>query len=506
MPGRPDHFDLAIIGGGINGAGIACDAAGRGLKVLLVEAGDLAGATSSASSKLIHGGLRYLEQWEFRLVREALAEREILLAKAPHIIWPLRFVLPHVASLRPRWMIRAGLFLYDHLSSRTTIPSSRSLNLTNDKSGQPLKDSFNQGFAYWDCWVDDARLVVLNARAAANKGADIRTRTRFLSASAESGRWTLTLRDEDTGETGNVAARAIVNAAGPWVDQVLQSANGGHTRPGNTKRARLVKGSHLVIPRIEGADDAYILQHSDGRVVFVLPYEDRYSLVGTTDIPFNGDAAAVCIDSDEIDYLLGTTAAFFANVPGKEEIVWSYSGVRSLFDDDSGASASKVTRDYHLDLANGSDHPPILSVFGGKITTYRCLAEEALGKLSPVFPTMGRSWTADQTLPGGDLPGGGFEALLDALVRQYPGLDPVTVAHIARRHGTLTSDVLGDANIVQDLGTSVGANLYEREILYMKDHEWARTADDILWRRTKAGVNLTTDPIVAAVSARDALL
>lgn len=506
MPGRPDHFDLAIIGGGINGAGIACDAAGRGLSVILIEAGDLAGATSSASSKLIHGGLRYLEQWEFRLVREALAEREILLSKAPHIIQPLRFVLPHVASLRPRWMIRAGLFLYDHLSSRTTIPASRSLNLGSDAAGQPLKDSFSQGFAYWDCWVDDTRLVVLNARSAANNGADIRTRTRFMSASVTDGQWKLRIQDENTDETRAVTAGAIVNAAGPWADKVLNAANGGQNKSHNPKKLRLVKGSHLVVPRIEGADDAYILQHPDGRVVFVMPYEDHYSLIGTTDTPFDGDAGDVKIDAEEIDYLLGATAAFFANVPGKEEIVWSYSGVRPLFDDDSGASASKVTRDYHLDLVMENGRPPILSVFGGKITTYRCLAEEALAKLASVFPSMGRPWTAGQPLPGGDMPSGGFAALLDDLIRQYPTLDPITVTHIARRHGTLTTEVLGDAGGLEELGVHMGTDLYEREVIYLKNHEWARTADDILWRRTKAGVHLTPEQRDAAVQAIDALL
>lgn len=506
MPGRPDQFDLAIIGGGINGAGIACDAAGRGLTVLLVEAGDLAEATSSASSKLIHGGLRYLEQWEFRLVREALAEREVLLAKAPHIIWPLRFVLPHVDSLRPRWMIRAGLFLYDHLSSRNTIPSSKPLNLARDPAGEPLKADFRQGFAYWDCWVDDARLVLLNARAAARKGADIRTRTRFLSARTDGGRWILNLRDEDTGATENVAARAIVNAAGPWVEQVLQSTNSEHRKKANTKKSRLVKGSHLVIPRISGADDAYILQHPDGRVVFVLPYEDKYSLIGTTDIPFEGDAGTVHIDNDETDYLLGTVDAFFSTAPRKEDIVWSYSGVRPLFDDDSGASASKVTRDYHLELANTANRPPILSVFGGKITTYRCLAEEALGKLGAAFPAMGESWTSKDPLPGGDIPSGGMEVLLDDLANRYPQIDPNVMAQMARRHGTLTNVMLGDAKKEEDLGQHFGAGLYEREVVYMKSNEWARTAEDILWRRTKTGVHLTSDQRTIASQAIHALL
>ena len=497
------QYDLAIIGGGINGAGIACDAAGRGLSVVLLEAGDLAGATSSASSKLIHGGLRYLEQREFRLVREALHEREVLLAKAPHIIRPLRFVLPDVASLRPRWMIRLGLFLYDHLSSRVTIPGSGALDLAHDTAGRPLKRSFSHGFSYWDCWVDDARLVVLNARAAADRGADIRTRTRFLDARAEDGLWRLRYRAQAAGETGEIRARAIVNAAGPWADRVLPAANGRAAT--NSARLRLVKGSHVVVPRIEGATDAYILQQDDRRVVFVLPFEEKFSLIGTTDVPFTGDPTDIRADAAEIDYLLASVNRYFATELATGDIVWSYAGVRPLFDDEA-ASASEVTRDYRLVLSDDAGRPPLLSVFGGKITTYRRLAEEALERLEHAFPDMGRPWTAGTPLPGGGLPEGGMDTFLVALGQRYPRIDPSTIARLARRHGTLVETLLGDTKEPGDLGTHFGAGLYEREVVYMRDSEWARSADDILWRRTKAGLHMTEAERHRAADAIEKLL
>lgn len=482
-------YDLAIIGGGINGAGIACDAAGRGLSVVLIEAGDLAGATSSASSKLIHGGLRYLEHWEFRLVREALAEREVLLAKAPHLIQPLRFVLPHVAALRPRWMIRLGLFLYDHLSTRTTIEASRSVDLAQDRAGRPLRQKFQHGFAYWDCWVDDARLVVLNARAAADKGADIRTRTRFVAAVREDGLWRLDLKSAQNTATGQVTARAMINAAGPWADKVLTASDKGTGAGHNNTRLRLIKGSHVVVPRIDGADDAYILQQDDGRVVFVIPYEETYSMIGTTDVPIEGDPAEAAASEDEIRYLLAAVNRYIATEIKEQDIVWSFSGVRPLYDDDA-ESASKVTRDYHLALNTEDGGPPILSIFGGKITTYRCLAEEALEKLSPFFPSMGRPWTKKATLPGGDLPGGSMPVFLDRLAEQYSTLEPTLLSQLAYRHGSMTSDVLGDSCVLSDLGQRICGTLYEREIDYFKRREWATTADDVLWRRTKAGLHL----------------
>lgn len=498
-------YDLAIIGGGINGAGIACDAAGRGLSVVLIEAGDLAGATSSASSKLIHGGLRYLEHWEFRLVREALAEREVLLAKAPHLIRPLRFVLPHVAALRSRWLIRLGLFLYDHLSTRTTIGASRAIDFTRDKSGKPLREKFNHGFAYWDCWVDDARLVVLNARAAANNGADILTRTRFAHAQPDNDLWRLDLKPERPGATQQVMARAIINAAGPWADKVLTASGGDPSAKINSTRLRLIKGSHIVVPRIDGADDAYILQQDDGRVVFALPYEGAYSMVGTTDVPIEGDPEKAAASDEEIQYLLAAVNRYFTTELIEADIVWAFSGVRPLYDDDA-ESASKVTRDYHLALRNGTDIPPILSIFGGKITTYRCLAEEALEKLSPFFPAMGRPWTRKAFLPGGNLPGGTMQTFLDSLTGRYPELDAGLIAQIARRHGSIAPDILGDAGTMNDLGQHIGNDLYEREIDYFKRREWALTAEDILWRRTKAGLHLAPADRERAAAMVEALL
>jgi glycerol-3-phosphate dehydrogenase len=498
-----DLYDLAVIGGGINGAGVACDAAGRGLSVVLLEAGDLAGATSSASSKLIHGGLRYLEQRQFRLVREALHEREVLLAKAPHLVRPLRFVLPHVAGLRPRWMIRLGLFLYDHLARRTTIPGSGAVDLGRDAAGRPLRRDLRHGFTYWDCQVDDSRLVVLNARAAADKGADIRTRTRLLDASAEDGLWRLRIRDEAAGRSGELRARALVNAAGPWADRVLQSA--GAAAADRIARLRLVKGSHIVVPRIAGADDGYILQQADRRVVFVLPFEEEFSLVGTTDTPFAGDPADVQADSGETDYLLAAVNRFFRAPLEPSDIVWAYAGVRPLFDDEVEAP-SAVTRDYRLLLSHGADGPPLLSVLGGKITTYRRLAEEALDRLAPFFPKMGPPWTAQAPLPGGDLPEGGFDALLVRLGHCYPTLDPALLAQLARRHGTLADDILGDAGSPDDLGARFGAGLHEREVAFMRDREWARHPDDILWRRTKAGLHMTEAERRRAADAIEKLL
>ena len=494
-------FDLAVVGGGINGCGIAADAAGRGLSVVVAEAEDLARGTSSNSSKLIHGGLRYLEHYEFRLVREALAEREVLLAKAPHIIWPLRFVLPRVDGLRPAWMIRAGLFLYDHLTRRRRIPGSTGLDLARDPAGRPLRDDLRQGFAYWDCWVDDARLVVLNARAAADRGADIRTRTRVTRITVEDGHWLVRL--DHGGAEQTVRARALVNAAGPWVDQVAASvaASGGNRRP----HLRLVKGSHVVVPRIAGADDAYLLQSGDGRVVFALPYEERFTIIGTTDVPFSGDARDVAIDAAEERYLLDLAGRFFKAPLTPESIAWRYSGVRPLYDDQSD-NPSAVTRDYKLELAAGSGQPPLLTVMGGKVTTYRRLAEEALERLSPHLPAMGPAWTASATLPGGDIAGGNFDAFVSDLARAFSGFERSFLYRLARRHGTLTRDVLGDARRPADLGQDFGHGLTEREVIYLRDREWARTAEDVLWRRTKIGLHLDDASRAVAILAIDRLL
>lgn len=481
-----DQFDLLVVGGGINGAGIAADAAGRGLKVLLAEMNDLASATSSASSKLVHGGLRYLEYYEFRLVREALMEREVLLRKAPHLIWPMRFVLPHVPGLRPKWMIRAGLFLYDHLYRRELIPGSRGVDLVRDPAGRPLAASLTSGFSYYDCWVDDARLVLLNAIAAHERGAEILTRTRVTSITPDGGGWKARLRSGNAERI--VEARGLVNAAGPWVDQIdgLSSAARIDATPATV---RLVKGSHIVLPRIPGADDAYMLQNSDKRIVFVLPYEEDFTLVGTTDLAYEGDPGKVAINSDEERYLIDLASRFFKTPLKHGDIVWRYSGVRPLYDDHS-ADVSAVTRDYVLEVTGGRTAPPRLSVYGGKVTTYRRLAEEALDKLAPHFPGMGPAWTRTAPLPGGEIADGNFEAFLAEEARRRPRFDTKHLRRLARRHGSRLDRVIGDARNLGDLGRHFGEGLTAREVAYMKAHEWARSADDVLWRRTKLGLHM----------------
>jgi glycerol-3-phosphate dehydrogenase len=481
-------YDLLVVGGGINGAGIARDAAGRGLKVLLAEKSDLAGATSSASSKLIHGGLRYLEQYAFRLVREALAERDVLLRNAPHIIWPLRFVLPHSDEQRPVWMIRAGLWLYDHLGwtpgSRSRLPGSHKLDLREPAYAGTLRPDFPTGFVYSDCWVDDARLVVLNARDAADRGADIRIRTGVTAARRVDGIWRARLTGID-GTTTEVAARGLVNAAGPWVREVLGGALGFNQSPG----VRLVKGSHIVVPRLYAGDHAFILQNDDRRVVFVIPYEGRFTLIGTTDIPFTGDPGSVTISTDETAYLCRAVSRYFARPVSPSDAVWSYAGVRPLYDDGS-ASASEVTRDYVLDLQVAGTAAPLLSVFGGKITTFRRLAEHALEKLAPFFPGLKPTWTATAPLPGGDLPDADFAGYLDTLARSFPWLPAATLRAMARRHGTRIDRILRGAQREEDLGAHFGAGLYAREVDLLVAEEWARSAEDILFRRTKLGLHL----------------
>jgi glycerol-3-phosphate dehydrogenase len=480
-------YDLAVIGGGINGAGIARDAAGRGLSVLLLEQGDLAGATSSASTKLVHGGLRYLEHREFRLVREALTEREVLLRAAPHIVWPLRFVLPHHAGLRPWWMIRAGLFLYDHLGAKwggnRILPGTRALNLAHDPAGVPLREAFTSGFEYSDCWVDDARMVVLNARDAAALGAEIRPRTRCIAARPADGLWAITM---DTG--AEARARVLVNSAGPWVSSFLADAAG---RDAPT-RIRMVKGSHIVVRRLFAHDRCYIFQNADGRICFAIPYEQDFTLIGTTDQDYTGDPAAVTTSAEEEAYLLAMVNAYLRTPVSADDIVWRYAGVRPLRDDGL-TPAQEATRDYVLEM---DGDPPLLSVFGGKITTFRRLAEAAMTRLQPYFPTMRDPWTADAPLPGGDFPWDGVLALLQRLQERYPFMPPATLQRFVRSYGTLTYDLLGDATQEADLGALFGAGLTEREVDFLQRTEWARAAEDILWRRTKLGLRVT--PVQAA--------
>jgi glycerol-3-phosphate dehydrogenase len=493
MPAEDGTVDLLVIGGGINGAGIARDAAGRGLSVILCEQADLASATSSSSSKLIHGGLRYLEQHEFRLVREALAEREVLLRNAPHIIWPMRFVLPHNKLLRPAWMIRLGLFLYDHIGGKRSLPGTKSLNFRTDRvEGAPLKPELTRGFAYSDCWVEDSRLVVLNAMDARARGAEILPRTRCVEARRDGGQWIAKLKDLATGTERVVRARILVNAAGPWVERVLH----GVAAQSGSAHMRLVKGSHIVVPRLFDGDHAYILQNTDRRVIFAIPYEHRFTLIGTTDIPFEGDASDVKITPEETDYLCDAVNRYFAKQIGPADVVRSYSGVRPLYDDDSSANPSTVTRDYVFDLAGSPGEAPLLSIYGGKITTYRRLAEHAMDKLTPFIPVPRPSWTADAVLPGGDMASHRFEPFAAAFRNRHPWLPEDVAQRLCRLYGTMAEKIIGDSTKLADMGIDFGGGLYEREVDWLVREEWANSADDILWRRTKLGLHVPAEGAV----------
>jgi len=500
--------DVLVVGGGINGAGIARDLAGRGLSVVLVEQDDLASHTSSASTKLIHGGLRYLEYYEFSLVRKALAEREVLLRAAPHIAWPLRFVMPHDPSMRPVWMIRAGLFLYDHLARRELLPGSRTVRLAQHPAGAALKSSFAKGFVYSDAWVDDARLVVLNAMDAAGRGARVFTRTRCTRVRNEGGLWHADLESREAGAPAppalptapaTLTARALVNAAGPWAAQFLRGPAG----QGGKRALRLVKGSHIVVPKVFSHDHAYIFQNADGRIIFAIPYEGDFTLIGTTDVEWPGEAAAVRIDDSEIAYLCEQVSRYLARPVSPADVVWSYSGVRPLIDDESGNPAA-ATRDYRLELSREAGGAPLLSVWGGKITTFRKLAEEAGDELCGALAHTGRAWTAGTPLPGGDLagwvprPSGRPEADMaqfrQALAQRVPQVGAATVARWARSYGSLVARFLGEATGAggaAHLGAEVAPGLHEAELRYLRTHEWARSADDVLWRRSKLGLHFT---------------
>jgi glycerol-3-phosphate dehydrogenase len=482
-------YDLAIIGGGVNGCGIARDAAGRGLKVLLCEQNDLASGTSSAATKLIHGGLRYLEHYEFRLVREALTEREVLWGIAPHIVWPLRFVLPHHRGLRPAWMLRLGLFLYDHLGARERLPATRSLDLSTDPAGKPLKPgAFTRGFEYSDCWVDDARLVVLNARDAADRGATVLTRSKAIATVRAADHWMLTLRDT-AGSTQAIRARAIVNAAGPWVGQVLRDTLRLEDKPS----VRLVQGSHIVVNRLYDHDRCYIFQNADGRIFFAIPYEGNFTLIGTTDRDYEADPADVRASQEEITYLCQGASDYFAAPIGPTDIVWTYSGVRPLYDRGGDDAAQAATRDYVLSLSAPEGKASLLTVFGGKLTTYRRLAEHALEMLEPSFPGLRAKagWTGRTALPGGDFPVGGFDDLVQELRGRWPFLTLPHATRLARQYGTYARAILGRARSLDDLGIHFGATLTGAEVAYSMDQEWTRSAEDLAWRRTKLGLYLT---------------
>ena len=484
-------FDLLVVGGGVNGAGIARDAAGRGLSVLLCEKDDLAQGTSSRSGKLIHGGLRYLEHHEFRLVREALVEREVLLRAAPHIVRPMRFVLPHGPGQRPAWLVRLGLLLYDHLGGRELLPPTRSVDLREGPEGEPLRPAYARGFEYSDCWVDDARLVVLNALDAARRGAEVLTRTALAGGRRDGDAWAVELEDRRTGRVRGARARCVVNAAGPWVERVLGRLGEG----GGTRRVRLVKGSHLVTRKFWEGPQAYLLQNTDGRVVFVNPYGDEgLALIGTTEVPVEGPPDEVAVSDAEVGYLLDAVNRYFRRQLTPEDVVDRYAGVRPLHDDEA-ASPSAVTRDYAFDLAppRPGGAPPLLSVFGGKITTYRRLAEHALGRLGPFFPAMGPAWTAGAPLPGGDIPAADFQGWLRRLRVTRPWLPPALARHYGRLYGTRVAELLAGAAGVGDLGRHFGGLLYEREARFLAEREWAETADDILTRRTKHHLHLAPD-------------
>jgi len=489
---KPD-FDLVVIGGGINGTGIARDAVGRGASVLLAEMGDLAGATSSASTKLIHGGLRYLEYYEFDLVRKALKEREVLWRAAPHIAWPMRFILPHHKDLRPAWLLRLGLFLYDHIGGRKLLPATRTVRLDQAPFSQGLKAMFRKGFEYSDCWIEDSRLVVLNARDAADRGAEILTRTKCVSARQEDGVWRIVLRDVNSGQERTVTSKVLVNAGGPWVADMLSGVVGANRK----SNVRLVKGSHIVVPRLFDHDRCFIFQNADGRIIFAIPYETDFTLIGTTDIEFEGDAAGVKISQDEISYLCSCVSEYLDKSVTPDDVVHTYSGVRPLYDD--GASEAKAaTRDYVLELDGGQDgKPALLSVFGGKITTYRKLAEHVLEKLDGFLPFKSGSWTAEAPLPGGDFPAQKFDEEVAALQRDFAFLDERFARRLCRAYGRDARRILAEVKNKDGLGRHFGADLYECEVRWLMEREWARSADDIVWRRSKLGLRLSADEISA---------
>ncbi|MDJ0825671.1 MAG: glycerol-3-phosphate dehydrogenase [Rhodobacter sp.] len=514
MAQRTDQpVDLFIIGGGINGCGIARDAAGRGLSVALAEMGDLASATSSASTKLFHGGLRYLEYLEIRLVREALKEREVLLGAMPHISWPMRFVLPYhrdqrfesdtptsrllgltmpwMKGRRPAWLIRLGLFLYDHLGGRRILPGTSTLDLRRDPAGAPLQDRFTKAYEYSDCWVEDSRLVVLNARDAEAHGARIMTRTKVVSAEAADGLWTVMLEDQSTGARSQARARMLVNAGGPWVEDVIR----GTLRINSAEHVRLVRGSHIVTRKLFDHDKCYFFQGEDGRICFAIPYETDFTLIGTTDAEHHDLTAPPDCTPEERAYLLRFVSSYFKRPVTEDDVVWSYSGVRPLYDD-GASSATAATRDYVLTL-DPSAKAPLLNVFGGKITTYRRLAEQALAKIVPQFPAASGDWTAGAPLPGGDFPVDGVPDLVAGLCATYPFLDRAWALRLVRAYGTEAQTMLGEAASPDDLGPAFGATLTAREVDWLMTREYARRAEDVVWRRTKLGLRMTPDQIAA---------
>lgn len=479
------QYDVFVVGGGINGCGIARDAAGRGFSVCLAEMNDFGSGTSSGSTKLIHGGLRYLEHYEFRLVREALMEREVLWGMAPHIIWPLRFVLPHHKGLRPAWFLRLGLYFYDYLGGRKVLPPTKTLDMRQDAAGKPLKPLFDKAFEYSDCWVNDARFVVLNLRDAEARGARIMPRTKVVSARRGDDVWIIETETSD-GTREIVTARLLVNAAGPWVDNFLSNAAGRN----DARNVRLVQGSHIVVKRLFEHDRCYIFQNADNRIIFAIPYEDDYTLIGTTDHDFTGSLDKIEITDEETSYLCDAASEYFAKPVTSDQVVWTYSAVRPLYDDGANA-AQEATRDYVLRAETEDGKAPVINVFGGKITTYRKLAESMLEEIEKFLGKRGNPWTAGVTLPGGDFPATGYDDMVAALYKAHPWLDETFARRMVRLYGTEAKDIFGGAGSLDDLGTHFGDTLYETEVRHLMDKEWAITADDILWRRTKRGLRLS---------------
>ena len=478
-------YDLLIVGGGINGTAIARDAAGRGLNVLLCERDDLARHTSSSSTKLIHGGLRYLEYYEFRLVREALIEREVLLRSAPHIIRPMRFVLPYDEGLRPAWMLRLGLFLYDSLGGRKKLPGTKTVNLTKEPHVGVLEPRLTKGFEYSDCWVEDARLVVLNAMDARDKGAKILTHAEVGNIRTEDELYVADITRRN-GRVEQVSAKAVVNSTGPWVDQILL----GLKKEDNDASVRLVKGSHIVTKRLFEGDHAYIFQNKDDRIIFAIPYEENYTLIGTTDVPYTHDEGPVKISQDEIVYLCSAASEYLEYDISPEDVAWTYSGVRPLYDDKS-ADASAVTRDYVLDIEEFAEGAPFMSIYGGKITTSRKLAGHALEKLEPFFDEMGKEWTDKSSLPGGDIPKADFDDYYEKLSHTYPWMQAGLLRRLARSYGTRINMIVGEAKNISELGMHFGEGLTEAEVRYLVEYEWVKEPEDVLWRRSKLGVHLS---------------
>jgi glycerol-3-phosphate dehydrogenase len=485
-----DLIDVFVIGGGVNGCGIARDAAGRGYSVYLAEMNDLASGTSSWSSKLIHGGLRYLEHYEFRLVREALSEREVLLKAAPHIIWPMRFILPHHKDLRPAWLLRAGLFLYDYIGKRKLLPPTRTVNLKTDETGKPLKPLFTKGFEYSDCWVNDARLVILNAMDAQERGASINTQTKVISAVRSDDIWVIKTQDMQSGDVTEHKARIVINAAGPWVDKVLGQAAGVN----DAKNVRLVQGSHIVVPKLHDHDRAYIFQNADGRIIFALPYEQDFTLIGTTDQDYEGDPSDVKITPKERSYLCDAASEYFQKPIVEDDIVWTYSGVRPLFDDGATA-AQEATRDYVLKKEQPNNQAAMINIFGGKITTFRRLAESMLEKIEETIGAKGSPWTAEGTLPGGDFLPSEYEAKVNKLAGEFSFLEKKHAARLVRSYGTNAWKIVENAKSYDDLGEKFAHSLTEAEVKYLMENEWVTCADDVLWRRSKLGIRYSKNEI-----------